>query len=242
MGQTSVMRIVKLGLLASVIVPLASAGPIVGCVAASLQVYGSSDTPCSIGSLIFSDFSYHDLAEHGGVPVPPNRIEVTPVDGPGGIGLDFTAMWSAVDGQETESNIAFTVSSLSGAPDILGTSAELVADVSSTAATATLTEKVCAGGNSSFCKSDPSDLYVLMLSEGAASGVSSATFTAPVSTITITKILSLVSETSGSATVSEIEQHYPTSAVTTTPEPDTVLLGIFGLLLIAGVRRFVRVA
>jgi hypothetical protein len=220
-GQYMILAVGALGLAA---LPAAADTP---CATAALSSYLVSGFTCSVGDLDFSDFSFNT----GGTdPVTAAGVGVTPVTSPDGPGLDFDPSgFVSGDGLSQDVMVGFTVTAAPGV---------LIDDIymgfgnvtTSGTGTALYTENFCGGPE------DACSLFVEAptTSDTNAVNLKSTDIGGPVSSLNITKDLTLQTGTDGLAATSSFLNEY-----STVPEPRAVSL-VLGLGLLAGFVFFKR--
>ncbi|MGA9868964.1 MAG: VPLPA-CTERM sorting domain-containing protein [Acetobacteraceae bacterium] len=104
-----------------VLAPLLLHGPAVmaaPCTNATLDVYTASGFTCAIGTLRFDDFSWRSNSIGASFETVnlPDAVTVTPQDGAGGIGFNFSnlGLTFTAPGSNVTSDISFDVTALSG--------------------------------------------------------------------------------------------------------------------------------
>jgi hypothetical protein len=220
-GRYMILAVGALGLAA---LPAAADTP---CATAALSSYLVSGFTCSVGDLDFSDFSFNT----GGTnPVTAAGVGVTPVTSPDGPGLDFDPSgFVSGDGLSQDVMVGFTVTAAPGVyiDDIYMGFGNVT---TSGTGTALYTENFCGGPE------DSCSLFVEapVTSDTNAVNLSSTDIGGPVSSLTITKDLTLQTGTSGLAATSSFLNEY-----STVPEPRAVSL-VLGLGLLAGFVFFKR--
>jgi len=100
-------------LLVAIVVATSSVGWAGACGSSTLAVYDTSGFSCSLGNLLFSNFTYTTAG-----PPLDNEIQVAPVSGVNETGLAFSTMfpinWSANSGVVNTYNLDYTVSCIGG--------------------------------------------------------------------------------------------------------------------------------
>jgi hypothetical protein len=179
---------------------------------------------CSVGNLLFSNFTYTSSASGSAVAISASGIEVTPLVVNGEVGLNFSAGWSAGPGQGLDSLIGFTVTAMTGS--ISDMSLSMGGAGFSNSGVATVAENASNGTN----------LFVFD-DAGGTSLTDSATFV-PVTSLTVSKDVTVDGFADGTAAISSVNNLY-----SSTPEPTTLGLLGTGLIGLAGLlRRFGRSA
>lgn len=218
-------------LLVGLMLVMSSLGWAGACTADSLQTYltGSNST-CSIDDKTFSTFGYSSTGSGGASAVPASGVNVIPCLGNTGAsqcvlympageeGFIFTGSWSApVSGESLDAAITYKITTTGSIVDALnlfggfGGSGTGGATVDETA--------------SAF----PGSLH-LVFPPGTTSS-DSITF-APVSSVIVTKDIAVTAGTSGSGSLSFVENGW-----SQIPEPRTVSLLAIGLLGLMGMAR-----
>lgn len=180
---------------------------------------------CTIGDLLFSNFTY---TPSGSNPLLANQITVDAVTGPN-IGLSFNGPWSAAAGMTTDGTIDFTVTALSGGDIIndfgLAQTSGVVGNGS-----ASVAENGCPGAG---CDATGGSIYVLTFqANGERSAQGETTFT-PASVVDVEKDIS-VSGNTGYATISVVQDTF--SQLSQCPEPMSLGFIGGGLALLGAVR------
>jgi hypothetical protein len=194
-----------------------------------LSSYLVTGFSCSVGNLDFSNFTYNSSAV--GVPaVPASGVGVSPITTPDGPGLNFDPS-GFVSGANLSEDVmvGFTVTALPGTSidDIYMGFGNVT---TSGTGSALYTENFCGG------KEDECSLFVMAPTTNDTNivNLSSTAIGGPVSSLTITKDLTLQTGANGLAATSSFLNEY-----STVPEPRAVSL-LLGLGLLAGFAFFKR--
>lgn len=217
-------------LLVGLMLLMTSLGWAAACTTATMATYDAAGFSCTIDDKTFSTFGYSSTAFGGASAVPDSGVNVIPclgntgpaqcvLDMPAGEeGFIFTAPWSTpVSGESLDAAITYKITTTGAIVDALnlfggfGGSGTGGATVDETA--------------SAF----PGSLH-LVFPPGSTSS-DSITF-APVSTVTVTKDIAVTAGTSGSGSLSLVENGW-----SQIPEPRSVALLCVGLLGLMGVAR-----
>jgi hypothetical protein len=197
------------------------------CPAASpgnnLAAYDVSGFACTVGDVLFSDFSY---SPSGSNIVPDSSVTVTPETVGSEVGLQFNAPWGTDPGGTTDSFIMFTASCATG------TSCTGIDDLVLTIGGAS------PGGPGGFViVSETSSVLTASLQDGTDGSTTTlsdmGTF-APVSSVTVMKDIEVNGATTGLPTqVSDVSNLFSTTSAV--PEPSTLFLcmGLLGLVPVA---------
>lgn len=196
--------------------------PMPTCATGTLDSYLSlASSGCSVGSLVFSNFTFGASAAGTGAILPAaSGITVTPESSANNYGFVFDAALSPNAGQSQDVTIDYVVRVMSGAASI--TDSALSAEVNGSAS-ATVTE--CLGGLLPACAGGTSTPLTVNASQLTASN----TF-AGVSTVGVGTDVSA----NANATISGENVEFSTDGPggSTTPEPASLLLfgsGIVGI-------------
>jgi hypothetical protein len=177
---------------------------------------------CTIGDLMFSNFSY---TPSGTNPIGANQITVDAVTNDG-IGLSFHAPWTAAAGMTTDATIDFTVTVLGGGNLLEDFGLAQTSGVSGTGS-ASVAENGCPGAG---CNATGGSIYVLTFQDsGARSAQGETTFT-PASVVDVEKDISVNGNT-GFATISVVQDTF-----SQVPEPMSLSFIGGGLALLGVVR------
>ncbi|MGH9450928.1 MAG: PEP-CTERM sorting domain-containing protein [Terriglobia bacterium] len=202
--------------------------PIPVCSSGALDTYVSLSSGCSVGSLLFSNFTFGASAAGTGAILPvASGITVTPESSTNNYGFIFDAALSPGAGQTQDVTIDYVVRVMSGASGI--TDSALSAEVNGSAS-ATLTE--CLGGVLPACTGGTSQGLTVNGSQFTASNTFGS-----VSTVGVGADVSA----NPNATISGENIEFSTGDTgTTAPEPASLLLfgsGIVGVAFLIR-RRF----
>ena len=179
---------------------------------------------CSVGNLVFGQFSYTPTSLGTGAAPPAANIMVTPIDQPGDYGLEFSANWVGEDVGGSDVAIGYFVATGSGAADLGAASLGMLGSTSGDS-NAVLDEYICPGEPFSPTCANQVHLHDSMGPTGpSGSGpqITEATFD-PVSSMQLVKDLRVYGVT-GMSSVSEISNQFPT------PETLTPLLCFSGFV------------
>jgi len=105
MKSLSIKRVV---LLIALGVAISSAGWAANCPTAALSTYDAAGFSCSIGPLLFSNFSYVNADSGGGFAPPDSGVNVTPILGAES-GFQFNGAFLAGPNQTADGTISYTV-------------------------------------------------------------------------------------------------------------------------------------
>lgn len=176
------------------------------------STYFGGGYSCTIGDLLFSNFSY---VGSGTNPISAGQITVDTVTNDG-IGLSFHAPWTAAAGMTSDGTIDFTVTALSGGNVIEDFGLAQTSGVSGDGS-ASVAENGCGPAP---CVATGGSIYVLTFQDsGARSAQGETTFT-PVSSVDVEKDISVNGNT-GFATLSVVQDTF-----SQVPEP--LSLGLMG--------------
>jgi len=219
-----------------VLVPAAVAAP---CPTGGLNQYLATGFSCTSGNLVFSNFSYAGAAAPPGIVVPAASINVTPILTAGDEGFLFSASWAVIPqaggvSSSMDSTIFYTVSTSNHQATI----DDLYLSFNGTGSgggTAGVTEQYCLNGTLTNCTAGNLN-QIFVLSPGAAPPAT-VTFS-PVSTISVSKDISVTSGTGGFANITTVTNEF--SQVTGVPEPASCLMLGAGLLGVGLLRKRAR--
>jgi hypothetical protein len=190
----------------------------------ALTTYTTAGYSCTIGSLTFSNFQYI-----GSTPVAPGNVTVDTlgpastgasyVDAlfPTDVGLEFSAAWTVPPGTSIDDDISFQVSAAAPAT-IEDAGLVQIGGVTGTG-TASVAEDGCSGATFPCTQ----QWGLLTNSNTFAAG----TIFSPTGTISVSKDISVLSGSNGTATISLVQDVF--STVVPEPQGLPVLLG-FGLI------------
>jgi hypothetical protein len=217
MKKTLLMTLFVFGLASSI-----QAGP---CPTSKLATYDVVGFTCNIGSLDFSNFSYHPTGTN--TPSDAN-VEVDPIPGAES-GFEFFSGWSAGVGNVQDSAIKYTVS-CDGCSII-----DLVLSM----------EGNGVSGDSflNIAESSGGAVPGLLIGQSSSTSILSDSETfPPVGMLNLTKDILLNGGTTGfGAAVSEVDNFFSTTTQTTmSPEPRLMLLCIGALCLLPVARKMRR--
>lgn len=204
-----------LGVLVTLLTAPAWSAP---CVSGSLASYiALGSTGCSIGDKTFSNFS--DTSSGNVTPPDATAITVTPINSTD-IGLAFNALWSVSGTNLTsDSTIDFEVAVIGGGPMMI-TDASTVQSSSGFTGTgsASVTEGICGPAPCTVTQESTSTIN----SAGSTQLSNEVTFT-PTGSINAVKDIGVSSGSSGSASISAIQDTF-SQTPTSVPEPMSLLL------------------
>ena len=219
-----------------VLVPAAMASTTT-CPTGGLDQYLTPGFTCTSGNLIFSNFSYSAAAAPPGIKILASGINVTPQTTTGDEGFLFTASWSVLASggiaSSLDSTIFFTVSTVNQQKTI----DDLFLSFNGTATNggaASVTEQWCANNSIANCGSGQLN-QIFVVTPGVPPPVT-AVF-APVSSISISKDISVSSGTGGYANITTVTNNFSQTGV---PEPASCLMLGAGLLGIGLLRKRAR--
>jgi hypothetical protein len=210
-----------------------------------LSTYLAAGFSCQVGDKIFSNFTYTSSSQGGALAISASSVEVetlgslmgtdpAEVSNPN-IGLQFSAGWTALAGQESDSAIGFTVTVVNGSNMLIeDTGLAQTSGVIGSSSLASVAEKACTATPPATCT--PGMTAVMTFDDGTMDSqvVNDATFS-PSGSITVSKDINVTdSGSSGHAEISLVSDTFSQTAV---PEPATMLL-VGGVLCgIAVIRR-----
>jgi hypothetical protein len=210
----------------------------------ALSAYLAGGFACQVGDKIFSNFTYTDSSQ-GALAIGPGSVNVETLGPTTGmdpaqvlnstIGLQFSAGWTALAGQEADSAIGFTVTIVSGSNMLIeDTGLAQTSGVMGSSSLASVFEKACTAKPGTTCI--PSTISIMTFDDGTSDSqvVNDVTFS-PFGAITVSKDINVTdSGASGYAEISVVSDTFSQTAV---PEPATMLL-VGGILCgIAAIRR-----
>lgn len=189
------------------------------------STYFSAGYSCTIGNLLFSDFSY---TASGTNPISASQITVDTVTDDG-IGLSFHAPWTAAAGMTTDGTIDFQVSVLNGGNLLEDFGLAQTSGVSGDGS-ASVAENGCGPAP---CDATGGSIYVLTFQDSGARSAQGETTFSPVSSVDVEKDISVNGNT-GFATISVVQDTF-----SQVPEPLSMGLMGGGLAIVGlfGVRR-----
>jgi len=210
-----------------------------------LSTYLASGFSCQVGDKIFSNFSYADSSQGGALAIGGSSVGVETMGSLTGtdpaqvssanIGLQFSAGWTALAGQESDSAIGFTVTIVNGSNMLIeDTGLAQTSGVLGNSSFASVAEKACTATPPATCT--PGTISIMTFDDGTSDSqaVNDVTFS-PSGSITVSKDINVTdSGTSGHADISLVSDTFSQTAV---PEPMTMLLVGAALCSIAVIRR-----
>jgi hypothetical protein len=167
---------------------------------------------CTIGDLLFSNFSY---TPSGTNPISAGQITVNAVTNDG-IGLAFHAPWSAAAGMTTDGTIDFEVTVLGGGSVLEDFGLAQTSGVSGDGS-ASVAENGCGPAP---CLATGGSIYVLTFQDSGARSAQGETTFSPVNSVEVEKDIS-VNGNSGFATISVVQDTF-----SQVPEP--LSMGLMG--------------
>ena len=184
---------------------------------------------CQIGDKIFSNFGYTGPSGTGIAPTPAgitvNTIDGTNVVYPGDIGLSFNGTWDAEAGQTADGNIAFQVTVVGGANQLIEDAAIVQSSGVEGNGQAKVTENGCSGAVYPCTQT----WGVVTVQNGQVDNFAHNTIFTPTGTISVTKDINVIGN-NGSAAITNVVDVF---SQTTVPEPRTVSM-LLGFGLVAG--------
>jgi len=202
------------------------------CGEQTLSTYLSMTSPCVIGRLAFSNFSYEPITFGDGTSLTPDQLMVNPSRAtPGNPGIQFTGPWTVNGLGGGDAAIGFLITVLPGWGFIDSATLDATFQVDQPNVFAGVVETICLGGQQGF--NCPAEDTVKLRVDNQSPGPVSVAFE-PQTRIAVTKDLFYDGLTvNASGMISEMDNHYPASV----SEPVTTLLVLTGLLLILRPRR-----
>ena len=206
----------KVSLIIALALVIPCAGWASACGTATLAAYDAPGFSCSIGPLLFSNFSYSSSASGGGFAPPDSGINVQPVTLAGESGLQFSGGFLASSNQTADGVIGYGVTCQGcSLTDWL---LMMVAGATGTGSASVV--EVASNGQSLFT----------FVGGGTTILSDSGAFTGG-STAVVTKDVGVSGGTAGAAHLSVVDNLWSTSAV---PEPGTLAAfgaGVLGLAI-----------
>jgi hypothetical protein len=196
---------------------------------AGLVATGSSG--CEIGDKLFSDFFINgDLT---GSQVSIVQVINAP---PQETGLTFGFNLSVLFGGTEDFRIGYLVQTVGGQPLI--DSAELAMNADTLLGFASIKEHVCAGDDDINCNNGTIYTLSTLVAGSTDQENASVKFLQPVSEVFVSKDINVIATPAGYATISLLTETVDQTSVI--PEPATMGLGILGIVLGLGIKRFRR--
>jgi hypothetical protein len=186
------------------------------------STYFGGGYSCTIGDLLFSNFSY---TASGTNPISAGQITVDTVTNDG-LGLSFHAPWSAAAGMTTDGTIDFTVTVLGGGSLLEDFGLAQTSGVSGDGS-ASVAENGCGPAP---CLATGGSIYVLTFQDSGARSAQGETTFSPVNSVEVEKDISVNGNT-GFATISVVQDTF-----SQVPEPISMGLMGGGLALLGLVR------
>jgi len=186
------------------------------------STYFGGGYSCTVGDLLFSNFSY---TGSGTNPISASQITVDTVSNDG-IGLSFHAPWSAGAGMTTDGTIDFTVTVLGGGSLLEDFGLAQTSGVSGSGS-ASVAEDGCGPAP---CLATGGSIYVLTFQDSGERQAQGETTFAPVNSVSVEKDIS-VNGNSGFATISVVQDTF-----SQVPEPVSMGMMGGGLALLGLVR------
>jgi hypothetical protein len=210
-----------------------------------LSTYLVSGFSCQVGDKIFSNFTYTSSSQGGALTIGASSVEVETLGSLTGtdpaevsnanIGLQFSAGWTAMAGQESDSVIGFTVTVVNGSNMLIkDTGLAQTSGVIGSSSLASVAEEACTATPPATCT--PGTISIMTFDDGTTDSavVNDVTFS-PSGSITVSKDITVTdSGSSGQAEISVVSDTFSQTAV---PEPATMLLVGGALCGIALIRR-----
>jgi hypothetical protein len=210
------------------------------CANTTLDVYITGGYSCVSGNLLFSNFTYTDSANPAGVAIPATGISVKAETVTGDEGFQFSSGWSV--GTQSggvasfqDSLITFTVSTVNHAATLDDLELSFNGDFTGTGLSR-VNESYCPGG--AVGAGCPGGTQVRQVTNPPTMLDDSVVFAHPVSTLGVSKDITVNSGTYGTAGISQVFNTF--SNTSSVPEPATCMMlggSLFGLGLL---RRKVR--
>lgn len=210
-----------------------------------LSAYLATGFTCQVGDKVFSNFTY-TASSQGALAIGASSVDVETLGSLTGtdpaevssanIGLQFSAGWTALAGQESDSAIGFTVTVVNGSNlEIEDTGLAQTSGVIGSGSLASVSEKACTATPPATCT--PGTISVMTFDDGTMDSqvVNDVTFS-PSGSITVSKDINVTDTgNSGHAEISVVSDTF--SQTNAVPEPATMLL-VGGVLCgIAVIRR-----